>query len=270
MDVPKRLSGLHYIAASRSDCLEEIKSALDHQIKRLGLKHRDALAGQDLQWSIETFQETSEGSPGLLLRADFVNLTSDRYKNVDQIGHFIRGRLVEAMFQWRSSVHPLEQPHDSAKSLSSYDATAGKPSLVGRVVSVPYNIYWYGAGAAHPNQDFEVFNFILEPLLHIPSLESLFAEQEAALVRIQALVREQLLSRQMDDGTPLLDREHVERGTLQWADFAKHEYSAEGLRFLFPPYQVGAYAVGPSSAKIAYTELVPYMTAVRRRVLGLH
>jgi hypothetical protein len=132
------------------------------------------------------------------------------------------------------------------------------------------NIYWYGAGAAHPNQDFEVFNFILEPLLHIPSLESLFAEQEAALVRIQTLVREQLLSRQMDDGTPLLDREHVERGTLQWADFAKHEYSAEGLRFLFPPYQVGAYAVGPSSAKIAYTELVPYMTAVRRRVLGLH
>lgn len=267
--VPAQLRTVQYIPASRPDCLDQIKTALDHQIQRLGLQRREALAGQDLQWSVETYRESWDGSPGYKFRTDFIDLKSDRFKNVDQIGYYIRGRLCDGMFFWRSTTMTQQTGEWWSRLSSTYDATAGRPSLVGSVISIPYTFIWYGSGAAHPNQDFNVFNFSLEPLATMPELALLFGHQEEALAVIQTAVRAQLLSRRDEDGTQLLDQAWVESGTSKWENLAIHEYLKDGLRFLFAPYHVAAYALGSFSVEVPYSAIARYMQPAYRKLLGI-
>jgi hypothetical protein len=129
-----------------------------------------------------------------------------------------------------------------------------------RLLSLAYNVGWYGAGAAHPNSHFETFNFCWPDRLYILQLSDFFTDEAAAVKRISelcvsALCRE-YWSREGDE---------PEDNQLKWFrdgagehsdNFAAFTVSPDHFTFLFAPYQVSSYAMGRWSADIYFYDLL--------------
>ena len=100
--------------------------------------------------------------------------------------------LLTSLFEHRAdkfkpSPDSFNYGQDRFSRTHTYDAHCTEPVIVGKVVSIQYSIHWYGARAAHPNQHFQTYSFLLEPLILIESLSDIFREPDVALVLIQAL-----------------------------------------------------------------------------------
>jgi len=154
----------------------------------------------------------------------------------------------------------------------TWEAYCGEPHIVGRVISVVYSVHWYGAGAAHPNMHFETFCFLLDPLVHLKSLDDLFESPDNALPVLQHEIRGKLLSVESGEGSGeayQLDKEWVERGTQEWSDLTAFAFVEDGIEFLFGPYQVAPYAFGAQIVKVEYGSLVKLMRKEWSAALGI-
>lgn len=148
---------------------------------------------------------------------------------------------------------------------NTWDASCGEPKIKGRVISIPYQVWWYGAGAAHPNSGYHTFSFTLDPVTEIHGIEEIFEDKDSAFSIIRDESRRQLMSRKFNDSEAseslkiLLEESWVNSGTENWTDFENFVFSDEAIDFLFAPYHVGAYATGPQYAAILYSLLSMYL-----------
>jgi hypothetical protein len=154
---------------------------------------------------------------------------------------------------------------------NSYSSHYGKVYHKNYFLSIHYSTHWYEAGAMHGFYGFRGFNFILNPLVQIDSIKSLFVEAEYVFKKISDYTRKILLDipAEIDEsGKPvgeekLLEKEFVENGTSEWGDFEIFVFSEDGLEISFSAYCVGAYATGPQFVTIPYEifkeDLVPHI-----------
>lgn len=118
---------------------------------------------------------------------------------------------------------------------------------------------WYGAGAAHPTHGHKTFAFLLEPLIKIESLESVFVTPDVAFSILQKEVRQRLVKynpwgdEEPAPGTVIgLEEEWVNEGTEKWSDFRSFVFSENSLDIHFSSYQVAYYAAGTPHVSIPY------------------
>lgn len=255
--VPDQLKGIQYISANDSQCLNQIADALQHQLKRLGIEKAQIQEKEQVFWTSEIIKEEWEGLPGYEVELQLLNFKSEHYPNISDVSAYIRGDLLPALFQHREikfSQNPdfLNYGQSKFQLTNTYDAHCEEPVIVGKMVSIVYTINWYGAGAAHPNHYFKTYNFFLNPVILIESLENVFTESDEAFDIIQTETREQLYAKLNYHGD-------VDEGIKEWKDFYSFIFASDGVEIFFPPYQVASYAEGSHSVKIPFEKVIKFM-----------
>jgi len=128
------------------------------------------------------------------------------------------------------------------------------------LLSLTYDVGWYGAGAAHPNSFFETYNFSLRERLHIIKLDDFFNDGTTALKRISELCIAELCR---DYWSRI--GEKPDEGQMKWFkegagenfdNFAAFTVGLDHFTFLFAPYQVSAYAFGRWSVEVSFYDLL--------------
>ena len=145
---------------------------------------------------------------------------------------------------------PLPDPNIAMGSFmeTNYSITYGQHGLL----SVLFTVGFYASGAAHPNSFAQVINF---DLIHGKKLElaELFLPGSAYLKAVSDACSADLKQR---------ERLYFAEGALPTADNYKNwNITAQGLQFSFDPYQVAAYAMGPSLVTLPYPSLKTLLKA---------
>lgn len=132
----------------------------------------------------------------------------------------------------------------------SYDAYAHSDT----VVSLLYTVFAY-MGGAHPNTTYETFTFDLDAGEQL-SLYDIFPEANNPLDVIAPIAEAAQIEQQGD----YADENWIAQGTAptldNYRDFVLTENS---IIFFFEPYQVAAYAYGPSQVEIPLADLTSIM-----------
>ncbi|QDP73157.1 DUF3298 and DUF4163 domain-containing protein [Legionella israelensis] len=125
------------------------------------------------------------------------------------------------------------------------------------VLSVRLMISTYHRGAAHPNNQTEVLNFIRNKLV---TLDTLFKKDSDYLKIFADYSRKKLLAKED------FDKQWVLTGTEPKADnYKKWYFQKEGLVVIFDTYQVAAYVYGPQTVTIP---LSVYRTMLKPDILN--
>ena len=279
VEIPDKLRHLHALCASDPSFDEQLAASLLHELGRLGVELERAQREAGVAWTRRRLQEAWDGFPGYDVQLDLLEFESDTYPDVSEIGDFLKGALLPNLFRHRAS--KLEQSpefYNKEQELyhrtNVYDAQCPDPIVKGRILTLPYSISWYGAGAAHFNHHFETYSFFLEPSLLIPSLESVFfANSVEALSVLQKEAREHLVGlgvdQRSDDPEAEPDPSWIEEGTRDWKDFSAFVFHVDGIEVLFAPYQVGPFAYGSHSVRVGYEKVAGFMRPEFRVALEL-
>ena len=157
------------------------------------------------------------------------HLTSSEYNQISDITSFVKGRMTELimsarMVKFNQSADGLKFGQERFRRTNTLEAHCGSPTIVGKCLSLQYTVYTYYAGAAHPNYGFDTFSFIIDPLVYIENIASIFVNDRESLDIIIQGSRSKLLAGFKDDrdrnGDSMhLDSEWIERGTSEWSDF---------------------------------------------------
>jgi len=119
-----------------------------------------------------------------------------------------------------------------------------------RVISVRYTLIEMAPGAAHRATHIRVQNFSVQPFKPLILDEMLSSPESVS--ELAELCQNELLSQAHIH----LDREDVMSGAAARPEnFQLFEIGPYAIRFIFPEYQVGPYAVGPQFAVIPFERL---------------
>jgi TIR domain/Protein of unknown function (DUF3298) len=269
--IPDEIKSIHFINANHSNCNAEIEDAVRHQLTRLGERIEEAQTQSSVRWTSSIYRDTWNGAPGYEAEFQLLRFSSSDYPKISEITDVVRGKLTSEIMSERFVM--LEPPNDfynfgqdKWRRINTYEARCEKPTIVGKVISLQYNIYTYRGGGAHPCLTYMTFCYLIEPVVPIKSLKQIFAEPEKAFSEIQISVRKQLLEPKIgSDG----DEEWVQRGTESWEDFSSFIFDETGIVILFAPYLVDCYAAGPKLTKLEYSKIVLLMQPVYVNALSI-
>ena len=156
VQIPEQLKHLHCIRASNPDCYAQIVDAVNYQLERLGLEQQKIQKQEQVYWKYQIKREEWDGIPGYEVELQFFEFISDRYPCVHEIGEYIKGILLPTLFNHRKfkfsqSPEFFDYSHEKFRRTNIFDAQCREPIIVGKTISIQYDVHWYGAGAAHPN-----------------------------------------------------------------------------------------------------------------------
>jgi hypothetical protein len=271
--IPEELKRIHIIRASDAECEEKLRDAIRHQLESLGRSIAEAQTRANVRWSSSSYQDRWDGLPGYETEFTLIHFSSDLYPSVKEVTDIVRGVLLSSVSNERLtklSQDPVQFNFGQERfsRTNTWEALPAEPKIKGRVLSLHYNIHWYGAGAAHPNTNFLSFCFMMDPLVRIGRLSSVFDDESGSFTAIQKIVRENLLARS-DDDESILPEEWVRDGTADWDSFGCFSFDEDGMELSFAPYQVAAYVFGPQVVKVPYAEFKQLLHPWFRNALGI-
>lgn len=248
---PDQLSDIQFLDCSDADFIDNLIAAINWQLAEAENATAAWSSESGIIWSKSVISEHWNGVPGFSLSGEVLHLTSNKFENLGDFADVVKGWFKSELLRHRRM--PFEQMPDIFNlgqhrgiRTTTWDATCADPIVKGRVISVRYDVGWYGAGAAHPNHHFVTFRYYLDPFCEIGTLRGIFENPEAALPVLQQHLRRDLAKWRLQDG----DNEHslseqdIESGTADWKDLQNFVFEADGLQFFFGPYDVGPYAFG--------------------------
>ena len=272
--IPEQIKHLQYVSIKQPGYETKIAEAINIQIERLGGQRKKTQEEKDVYWSFITKKEVWDGLPGYEFEAQYISLSSDRFVNICEISDFIRGIILDHLFDLRKN--KIEQDADNHSfaddqwsRTNTFYASCSEPIFQNKFISIRYLNSWYGAGAAHPNNYFETFCFIMDPLIRIRKLMDIFKNQDEALKLIRQIVFDSLQSEKLEDGSNMLEEDWIKQGTEDWESFSSFIFLAENILILFPPYSVGPYAAGSFEVQIPYKDVAPLIANQYQIALGI-
>lgn len=270
--IPDQISHIHAI---RGDFLENARSLLDSihfQFKALGISSDIEDGPEEVSCATEKFEEEWGGFPGYAVALDLIRLNSAKYPQLNEATSIVNGWLFEALHSERSTKFH-QSPNEAFYSESEHsrtnlwEASLARTELTGTSLSIIYEVFWYGAGAAHPNHLFNTFCFALNPMIHIKSLSDIFLDSEKALAKLQAIVRHHFLHEH--ERSSEFTENWVTGGTEKWDDFSSFAFQKNGIEVLFAPYSINCYAAGSHSIVVPYEKIVDDLDHNFRHILGV-
>jgi len=273
--IPDQLAQIQVISGEESEIQTELLKSIGIQFENLRTEEMATQEAVGISWTKNVIEEEWDGTPGYHVYCEIVNFRSQEYQKLDEINSIVGGWIASAI-QGERAVK-LDQNNDlfnfgqdQFMRHGFWEATIDKPNFVGRVMSLPYKLFWHGASAAHPNTGFQTFNFLLDPLVQIDDLGSLFNFNIEALAVLKKEIESQLLvegkKREID-----VDyfREQIRDGLRDWESLNSFIFAEDGIEFLFGPYHVAPYALGSWFATIPYSDVKEHMLKPYQDALGI-
>jgi TIR domain/Protein of unknown function (DUF3298) len=277
--IPPQLAGIQCVLPEKPDWLDVIYDSIFTQISKVNINIEKVQGASKLNWSLQKYEESWEGLPGYEVSFQYHKFTSSDYRYCEQIGNVISGWLFAQLMEQRKvkieqSPEFINFAQDKFQRQNTWDASCEEPVITDKMISIVYSVFWYGAGAAHPNSFSRTFNFMIEPLLYISRLRDLFENQEDAFVRVQTFVRQQLkgkrISEEETEAEPYqLDEDWVDNGTESWDDLQAFFFRESSIEIIFDPYSVAAYAFGRHVVNVPYAVIIDLIKNCYKYALGI-
>jgi len=165
-------------------------------------------------------------------------------------------QLLESLFNdqiLRLKADLVENIADIPGMKSALGASYEEILLTDKIASIKFDNYEYIAGAAHPNSFFSVFNYDFEKNRRINLIELFNSGSD--FLPIVSEIAFQDLKNQLGEIDPFV-QETLKQGLMPVENnFENFVFNKNKIIFLFDPYQLGAYAIGPRSVEISYDQL---------------
>jgi hypothetical protein len=279
--LPDLLKHLHALTLTDTNDQGALLQAVHHAVGKVEQTREDAQMAAEIKWRFGSLKEAWQGQPGYEAEVTWPIYQSTRYPLVGQISDAIRSEL-HLMVAAERAVKLDQLPEifsfgkDEVLRTNALRVRCEEPVIKNRVLSQQLEIYWYGAGAMHGNYGFSSWVFVLDPLVRITHLTTVFTDADEALATLQTEVRPLLLAQleqQAESVVPHEDRlywmEAIVSGTADWTAFGNFGFSDTGLLLLFPPYQVAPYSAGALSVEVPYASIFPLLRRPYADALGL-
>jgi hypothetical protein len=274
-DVPSHIAGrLQYVDLSTAGAWGQVQASLKIAAEQQSIELTKGLDAGPFRVFTDRLEEQWQGAPGHDIKIEYPRFESTSLPDIaKELTVFFSGRAARTLIESRQN--PWDQSPDLFPKIDGFTAMNGRWDSFGvihstsRLLSLTYEVGWYGAGAAHPNAHFETYNFAIQDRLHLLSLENFFKDESAAIKRISELC------------IAALGREYWSRmgempddDQLKWfqngagpdvENFSAFTVSADHFTFLFAPYQVSSYAMGRWSVDVSFYDLLDAL-----QVDGLH
>ncbi|WP_233237987.1 TIR domain-containing protein [Bordetella sp. LUAb4] len=252
------LSDIQYISANEAGFEDVLVSAIEKQLSNLGHDIAQTEEHQEVRMSKRQVRENWEGLPGYDVEYWLPQFQSNVYSSLQEIttlieSEFLAIRLAHRKQKLTQDTNVYHWSDPSYRRTNSFSANILEYRVVGRLLSIVFILDFYGAGAAHSNYGFKIFNFFLNPLCLIDNLRGVFADEEIAFPHLQKLIRESLKKSLLVDEGETGDAAFIEwitDGTSSWEDFRHFSFSDKSMSIHFPPYAVASFADGPQRAEI--------------------
>lgn len=265
-EVPTHIAGrLQYVDLSTSGAWEQVRASLKLAAEQQSIELAQGINAGPFRVFTDKFEDQWKGAPGHDIKIYFPRFEStSRPDLAKELTLFFGGRATRVLIESRQ--RPWDQSPDLFPDVDGFTAMDGRWDGFGvmhateSLLSLTYDVGWYGAGAAHPNSFFETYNFALLERLYILKLDDFFTNGTAALKRISELCIAELCR---DYWSRI--GEKPDEGQMKWFkdgagekfdNFAAFTVSPDHFTFLFAPYQVSAYALGRWSVKISFYDLL--------------
>lgn len=265
-DVPGHIADrLQYVDLSTPGAWEQVRASLKLAAEQQSIELAQGLTVGPFRVFTEKLEDQWKGAPGHDIKLEYPRFESaSRPGLARELTMFFYGRATRTLVESRQN--PWDQFPEMFPEVDGFTAMNGRWDGFGivhatdRLLSLTYDVGWYGAGAAHPNSYFETYTFGLLDRLHILKLEDFFTNETAALKRISELCKAQLCKDYWGR-----TGEKPDESQLKWfsdgagedlSNFSAFTVSPDHFTFLFAPYQVSAYALGRWSADVSFYDLL--------------
>ncbi len=265
-DVPSHIAGkLQYVDLSTPGAWDQVRASLRLAAEQQSIELEQGINTGPFQMFTEKFEEQWIGYPGHDIRIEYPRFESaTRPDLAKELTQFFCGRATKATIESRQE--PWDQDHELFSEMDEQRAMNGRWDGFGiahstnQLLSVTYDIGWYGAGAAHPNSYFETYNFLLLDHLYSLSLADFFSDMQAALKRISELCISELCRDYWSRTGEKPDEGQIEwfnnGAGVEYNNFTAFTVSADHFTFLFSPYSVSSFAFGRWSADVSFYDLL--------------
>ncbi len=268
-EVPSFISGkLQYIEMTSPEAWGRVQQALALAAEQQQIElQRGSVAGL-LRVFPEKISDERAGLPGYEVTIEYPRFASVQAPVAAQeLSMFFAGRAAKSLVRWRGK--PWEQDPDLFHNIEKFPPVNtfwedfGIAHATEKILSLTCNSAHFFAGAAHGNSSFETFNFSLEDGVRQLNLHDFFADSDGALRVISKVCIEKLCREFWGRLEEKPDQEQLDWFSSgagpEWGNFHAFNVNADCFTFLFPPYQVSAYALGTWSIDVAFYDLLDYL-----------
>ena len=264
--VPEQLSHLHCLKVDSENALIKLKQSLDNQSKKLN-KELPITYNTNKKTYItkSSVAESWDGVPGYEVEFDIPIFQSTTYNNISEISKIIEADFIVTLQENRyikfdQSPDLFSWTEEKFRRTNLFGASYSDIFQSFNFLSVHYNIYWYSAGAAHPNQNYVAYNFVLDPLIRIVDVSSLFKKPGEVLKKLISFVRDKIKEEKTvrlkeyndDNSLDKTETDLINKKIKDWKSLAIFSFTDTGLLFSFPPYAVGPYSEGSYHVEVPY------------------
>jgi hypothetical protein len=274
---PEQLSAIQFLDSNAREFNENLISAIDFQLAEAETATAAWSSESGVSWSKSIVREQWNGAPGYSFSGEVLHLTSNQYENLGDFSDIVKGWFKsELLNHRRMPFHQMPEIFNLGQNpvyrTSTWDATCADPIVKGRVISIRYDVSWYGAGAAHPNYYYKTFRYFLDPFSEVGSLRQIFENAEAALPTMQECLFQELSGRRWPDGDDerSLSESDIRNGIASWENLRNFVFEADGLQFFFSPYEVGPYVFGAHTALVPYETVSKFISPLLRSALDVY
>lgn len=265
-DVPSHIAGrLQYVDLGTHGAWDQVRASLKLAAQQQSIELTEGVNIGPFRVFSEKIEERWQGAPGHDISIEYPRLEwAERPEVAKELSQLFAGRAYDTLLKSRQK--PWDQSPDLFPETDGFTAMNGRWDSFGVVhateglLSLTYEIGWYGAGAAHPNSHFETFNFSYDERLQLLTFSDFFKSETDSVKKISKLCIDQLCR---EYWTRVGQRPDEEQ--LKWfadgageseENFKAFTVSSDHFTFLFSPYQVGPYALGRWSVDVSFYDLL--------------
>lgn len=265
-EVPTQIAGrLQYVDLTVDGAWDQVRAALCVASEQQSVKLERGVSHGPFIAFTERIQEKWDGQPGYETEIDYPRFVSSSHSTIAcELSNVFLGRAYRTLLTQRQA--PWHQLPELFADCNPDRTRNGRWEGYGvvhatdRMLSLTYEVGWYGAGAAHPNMYFETFNFACLDKLYQLELGDFFRDSEAALDRISKICIQNLSREYWKRTGECPDDDQVDwfqKGAGNDSNnFGAFTVSADHFTFLFAPYQVSSYAMGRWATNVSFYDLL--------------
>lgn len=284
-EVPSFISGrLQYVDLSVDGSWDQVRAALRIASQQQSIHIEQGTEAGPFNVFTEKVSDLWEGLPGHEIDIDYPRFESRLKPTIAaELSALFKGRAYETLIAarqkpWDQSPDLFEGRHAGTMLNGRWDGY-GLVHATDQLLSLTYEVGWYGAGAAHPNSHFETYNFAITDRLYRLELNEFFIDPAKAIEQISKVCIQELSKDYW-----LRTGEKPDERQIRWIsdgagndskNFSAFTVNEDHFTFLFAPYQVSGYAMGRWSADVSFYDLLdllkldgPHTFASTRRHAG--
>ena len=265
-DVPSHIAGrLQYVDLSTPGAWNQVCASLELAAEQQSIVLTQGVNVGLFHVFTERIEEQWKGAPGHDIKIEYPRFESlIRPDLAKELSLLFGGRATKALIESRQK--PWDQSPDLFSDIESFVSMNGRWDDFGivhatdRLLSLTYEVGWYGAGAAHPNSHFETYTFCLDDRLQILTLDDFFTDSALALKTISSFCISSLCREYWARTGEKPDDYQInwfkDGAGESFDNFSAFTVSPDHFTFLFAPYQVSAYAFGRWSVDVYFYDLL--------------